>query len=145
MAMPVPSCRLRGAGAHRKCAPSGFAGQLTRLVGGFFGQSKRLQALGFFANNFAVGLIFHHRLGAVFGALHLLETCFGAGLGLIRPRLARFCRQCLLPLTKSPALNEAKCGIGWRTVPDFASLNPGDLLLAQEMEPGTNLSTGWGQ
>ena len=58
------------------------------LLGGFFGQSKRLQLRHSLPNDLAIGLVFIHGLDAFLGALFLLETRFGAGSSLARPGLA---------------------------------------------------------
>ena len=48
---------------------------------------KRLQRAIFSRTTLAIGLIFRHGPGAVFGALFLLKTRFGAGLHFIGPGL----------------------------------------------------------
>src|SRR5579862_228152 len=62
-----------------------------------FGQAKRLQLRHLLTRGLAGGLIFHHGPGALFGALFLLETRFGAGLHFIGPGFTSSgCHNCLL-------------------------------------------------
>jgi hypothetical protein len=87
----TPAVRAPPLGIHRYFDKGhlprggGFA-QLTGAlpVGCLFGQSKRPQSLRLFTSHLDVGLILHHSLCAFFCTLLLLETCFGAGSGLIR-------------------------------------------------------------
>ena len=76
----------------------------TLLVGCLFGQSKRLQSRRLFTNHSAVGLIFHHRLRTLFGALFLPETRFGTRSG----GLTRLSAQCRLLFGK-PAPARVRC------------------------------------
>lgn len=85
-------------------ARSRFFGGFDRFFSGLFRQTQRPQLRRLFANNPAVGLIFHHGLGAILGTLFLPKTRFCPGSSLARPGLSRFCRQSHSPSASKSAL-----------------------------------------